>query len=169
MEQTVDLSPYAEDGVREHPLSLEMRVPIIRTPHPRWRYITAVVAGKWPWHESPDISDAELRMVGSFHEEYCSYWYGPPHTGYRGRELDKRPFDIDGGAVGRFVTKYPNGGWGYRISTWEYGPLFSPTQAEPTSLLAVLDRVHSHGAATDVSPRWTKWKADHPDVFEVSS
>jgi hypothetical protein len=151
MEQTVDLSPYASDGVLDHPLSLEIRVPLINTPYPRWRYITAVMVGQWPWPNGPVPTDAELRIVGSFHEEYCSYWYGPPHTGWRGRDMDQRPFDIDGGAVGRFLTKYEHGGWGYRISTWEYGPTFVPTlQGEPTPLVAVLDRLHAHGGESSV-------------------
>lgn len=164
MPETVDLSPYAEDGVQDRALSLELRVPIISTPYPRWCYITAVVAGGWPWHESPEITDAELRMVGSFHDEYVSYWYR--QSGRWWTEMQARPFDLDGGAVGRYLTKYENGGWGYRISTWEYGPLFAPSlQSDPMPLASVLDRVHSHGGATDLSPRWTKWKAEHRDIF----
>lgn len=160
----VDLSKYAEDGARDHPLSLEMRVPIINTPHSRWFYVTAIVVGGWPWREGPEPTDDEIRMIGSFHEEYCSHWYGPPHTGWRARDLDKRPFDIDGGAVGRYLRKYEHGGWGYRLHTWQYGPIFAPSwDADPSPLVAVLDRAHSIG--DEVSARWLKWKADHPEVF----
>lgn len=164
MEQTVDLSPYIEDGVRNYPLSLETRVPIVNRHRTRWYYVTAIVVGGWPYRDGAEPTDDEIRMVGSFHEEYCSYWYGPPHTGYRGRVLDTRPFDIDGGAVGRLLTKYEHGGWGYRLHTWEYGPVFAPNwDAAPMALEQVLDRVHSIG--DEVSKRWLKWKADHADVF----
>lgn len=164
MPETVDLTPYAEDGVQNRPLSLEMRVPIITTPYPRWSYITAIVVAGWPWHESPEPSDDEIRMIGSFHEEYCSYWYGPPHTGWRGRDMDKRLFDIDGGAVGVLFTKYPNGGWGYRLRTWQYGPTFVPRLDEDSMpLVAVMDRKHSIGGV--VGDRWQQWKANHPEVF----
>lgn len=164
MAQIADLSLYAEDGVRNHPVSLDVRVPLINTPHPRWSYVTAIVVRAWPWQEGPEPANDEIRMVGSFHEEYCSYWYGPPHTGYRGRELDKRPFDIDGGAVGRFLTKYQHGGWGYRRRTWQYGPLFVPSfDDEPTPLVSVMDRIHT--LIDVVSERWVTWKADHPNIF----
>lgn len=168
-EQTVDLSPYAEDGVREHRLSLEMRVPIINTHNPRWNYITAIAVRPYPAKPDLDPTDDEIRVVGSFHEQYCSYWYGPPHTGYRGRAMDKRPFDIDGGANGVVFVKYFHGGWGYRRRSWTRGPSFVPSwPAEPMPLAQVMDRVHREPGAeedTAISERWAKWKADHPDIF----
>lgn len=161
----ITVDTYAEDLVQPvSPLSLEIRVPLITSPHPRWFYVTAVVVGQWPYPEGPVPTDDELRMVGSFHEEYCSYWYGPPHTGWRARDLDNRPFDIDGAAVGRYLTKYANGGWGFRRHTWQYGPTFVPTwQGEPSTLVEVMDRCHSVG--DEVGKRWLQWKADHPEIF----
>jgi len=168
MDSTIDLSPYTEDGVRNHVLSLEMRVPIIDTSHPRWNYITAIAVRTYPARPDMEPTDDEIRMVGSFHEEYLSHWYGPPHTGWRARDLDTRPFDIDGGANGVTFVKYFHGGWGYRRRTWTQGATFSPPwNHEPASLLQVMDRIHRHWGedACELSPRWTQWKAAHPEVF----
>jgi hypothetical protein len=163
------IADFAEDLLDPIPsLSLDIRVPVITSPYPRWNYVTAVVVGRWPFHEGPEPSDEELRVVESFHEEYCSHWYGPPHTGWRARDMDLRPFDVDGGAVGRFLTKYANGGWGYRLRTWNRGPTFVPTfRDEPASLVAVMDRIHSIGDKP--MDRWVQWKADHPDIFGGAS
>lgn len=137
------LWPYSEDGAQPDEPANRYRFPLISNPYPRWRYVTAVVVSDELWiGQRP--TDEELEIVASFHEEYCSRWYGPPHTGWRGRDLDKRPFDIDGGAVGRFLIKHANGGWGYRAHTWRYGPEFVPEWTdEPTGLVAVLDRYHA--------------------------
>lgn len=165
MTRGTEVADFAEDlAMPVSELSLELRVPVIVSPHPRWFYVTAVVVGRWPYHEGPVPTDDELRMVGSFHEEYCSYWYGEPGTGWRARDLDLRPFDVDGSAVGRYLTKYANGGWGFRRHTWTYGPTFAPTHTEePASLMAVMDHIHT--VCDEVSPRWVQWKVDHPDVF----
>jgi hypothetical protein len=57
--------------------------------------------------------------------------------------------------------KYKRGGWGYRHRTWQYGPLFVPSwDADPEPLLAVLDRARDTAAE-----RWSRWKADHPEIF----
>lgn len=157
MTETVDLSPYAEDGVRDHPLSLELRVPLVSSPHTRWNYVTAVVVGGiW---EAGEPTDDEMRMIGSYHDEYVSYWYrqsGPWWT-----KMRARPFDIDGGANGRYLMKHRHGGWGYRHRSWQFGPPFVPAwDAEPEPLLAVLDKARDTG-----TERWAKWKADHPDIF----
>lgn len=159
----VDLSPYAEDIAEADPVSLEIRVPLIRHPHPRWYYVTAVVVNAELW-VGLKPTEEELRIIGSFHEEYMSHWYGPPHTGWRARDMDKRPFDIDGGAVGRYLIKHKHGGWGYRKHTWQYGPEFVPAwNEEPVDLIAALDRCHSWGDGPDA--RWVQWKTDHPDIF----
>lgn len=159
----VDLNPYAEDIAVADALSLELRVPLIRHPHPRWYYVTAVVVSDDLWiGQHP--TEAEMRVVGSFHEEYMSRWYGPPHTGWRARDMDARPFDIDGGAAGRYLIKHAHGGWGYRIHTWQYGPEFVPEwRAEPAPLVTVLDLYHNRGG--DISERWAEWKARHPEIF----
>lgn len=165
MQKVYDFAPYAEDGVKADEPSNPFRFPIISNPYPRWYYITAVVVGGELWGGIRPTGE-ELAMVASWHEEYCSHWYGPPHTGYRGRVLDGRPFDIDGGAVGRYLIKRADGDWAYRISTWQYGPIFQPSRdARPLPLVDVLDRQSGHGDGP--SKRWQAWKAEHPEIFSA--
>jgi hypothetical protein len=160
-----DYTPYAEDLACRHALAEQLRIPLIRNPYPRWRYTTAIVVSDDLWHGLMPTDD-ELRMVGSFHEEYSVYFLGPDaDRGYRAR-LAQRPYDIEG-KPGRFLIKHRNGGWGYRRTTWEYGPEFVPEwNAEPEGLEKVLDRVHTIG--DKVLNHWAEWKAANPDVFAPS-
>lgn len=156
--------PYAEDGVKRDEFAESLRLPLVNTTHPRWCYITAVVVNPdrrdYPWIGIRP-SDDELRVVASFHQEYVAHWY---HESWK-RRMAERPFDLDGQANGRYLIKYPHGGWGYRLMTWTAGPPLVPgPRDEPMGLLAVLDRVHQWGSG-EPSPRWQKWKADHADVF----
>lgn len=157
--------PYAEDGVREDEPTNQYRFPIIDSPYPRWRYITAVVVSNLWGGIRP--TDAELAVVASYHAEYCDHWYGPTGTGWRGRVMEKRPLDIDGGANGRYLIKSETKGWGYRKMTWIHGPVFAKDGDSPHSLVELLDRIESYGDGP--TERWQQWKAQHADVFaEVS-
>lgn len=153
---TTDDWPYAEDGVQRDQFAESLRIPLIGTTHPRRTYITAVVvgvdhAGRWIGVRP---TDDELRVVRSFHEQYLSHL-----TSWWVAQMAEEPFDIDPGAVGRYLIKYDHGGWGYRLSTWLGGPSPRPNQ-EPMGLVALLDR----GAAL-MPKTWQQWKADHAEVF----
>ncbi|MBP2341064.1 hypothetical protein JOF41_007318 [Saccharothrix coeruleofusca] len=155
-----DLAPFAEDGVRPDSPTQQWRFPIISHPYPRWNYITALVV-----HDHEALwtavmpSDAELAVVASFHDEYMTRWYNP---GYRARMADKYPFDVDGGANGRYLLKVADGNWKYRKRTWDHGP-WPFRDDEPMDLLPLLDRIHTIGG--EPMPHWTEWKSRHADVF----
>lgn len=149
-----DISPKQTD------LATELRVPFIGSPYPRWFYVTAVVVSDdlWFGHEP---SEAEVKAIASFNDHYREHWY---NERWKARMRDFAPYDIDGGAVGRYLIKHRNGGWGYRRHTWQYGPTFAPKQdAEPQSLIAVLDLCETF--VDEPWPHWVEWKAAHADIF----
>lgn len=158
-----DFAPYAQDGVDPDEPNNRYRFPLVSNPYPRWFYITAVVVSDDLWvGQRP--TDRELEIIASFHAEYCDHWYGPTGTGWRGRVMERRPFDIDGGANGRILIKHSNGGWGYRQRTWTLGPEFVPEwNEEPAELITVLDRAHR--IVDEPAKHWLAWKANHPDLF----
>jgi hypothetical protein len=150
------LERYADDGVVADDPANRYRFPLISTAYPRWYYITAVVVGGL-W-EGVRPTEDELVIVDSFHEAYCQYWYGPAKTGQRAMMERAHPFDIDGGALGRFLRKRADGGWGCRLTSWTQGPEFWPAwNSEPRGLVEVLSRV--------ASPNWEAWKAAYPKIF----
>jgi hypothetical protein len=153
-----DISP------KQTELATSLRIPFINNPYPRWYYVTAIVVSTDPrlWRGLMPTDD-EVRVVASFNDEYRQYFY---NEWWKGRMREFAPYDIDGGAVGRYLIKHANGGWGYRRSTWQYGPEFVPTwSSEPEDLVSVLDRCQGFGS--EPNPRWEQWKADHPDVFQA--
>lgn len=149
------MAEWTWEDVQRDEFAESLRVPLVTSPYPSWRYITAVVVSDLWRGVRP--SDDELRVVASFHEEYCSRWY----RGGQRQKMAECPFDLDGAANGRFLVKRANGGWGFRQVSWRVGPLFSPAfDAEPWDLVRVLDHQMSLGA-----DRWGAWKADHAEVF----
>lgn len=158
----MDISRFAEDGVRPDSPSQQYRFPIVNSSYPRWYYITAVVVDDL-W-KGVQPTDAELAVVGSFHDEYCSYFFGPPGTGFRAKMEAAYPFDIDGGANARILAKVTDGSWRYRRASWTHGPHMVPTRDdEPMDLVPLLDRMHTIGDC--VMDHWSTWKSDHADVF----
>ncbi|CRK59037.1 hypothetical protein [Alloactinosynnema sp. L-07] len=163
-----DLTRFAEDGVTDDPLPLQLRVPLISNPYPRWNYLTAVVVNDQPplWLGLRP-TDHELRMVGSFHQEYIEYWYSETWK----QKMRELPFDCDGGYNSVIFIKNPNGGWGYRRRTWSGGPTFVPGPSdEPSPLIAVMDGIHTFGSRDpQPGPRWTAWKTAHADLFGAAA
>lgn len=154
--------PYAEDGVARDVFCESLRLPLIGNPYPRWCYITAVVVPPpdEPGWRGVRPTDDELRVVASYHEAYCAYWYRESWK----RRMAERPFDVDCAANGRYVIKYEHGGWAYRHASWREGPCFIPSRRdEPTGLVAVLDREQT--LCDEPRPQWQQWKADHAEVF----
>ena len=160
----IDVSRFAEDGVQPGSPSEQYRFPIVNSPYPRWNYITAVVVATddlWPGIQP---TDTELAVVGSFHDEYCSYFFGPSGTGFRAKMEASYPFDIDGGANARILAKVADGEWCYRRASWTHGPMMVPERGAPAMGLApLLDRIHSIG--DKVMDHWSQWKSDPADVF----
>lgn len=155
-----DISPEQTE------LATELRIPFITNPHPRWRYVTAIVVNPVPelhsWGGLVPNED-EVRMVASFNDQYREYWYLETWS-TRMREF--APYDIDGGAVGRYLIKHCSGGWGYRLHTWRSGPAFVPGRRDdPQPLAVVLDRYHTPWEGQPVGVRWLEWKSTRPEVF----
>lgn len=148
--------PGTDIAVR-HDLAVQLRVPILTSPHPRWRYVVGIVVDDL-WNGHPPTGD-EIRAIGSFAEEYRVRWYNET---WIARMAEFAPYDIDGGANSVYFTKYHHGGWAYERYSWRHGAV--PGSSEPPmSLLAVMDRCHEFGG--EPNPRWEAWKAEHPDVF----
>lgn len=168
-----DISPHQTE------LATSLRVPFIRNPWPRWFYVTAIFVdpGSPPgWHgELP--TDNEVRMVASYNDCYRDYWYC---DSYKAKMREFAPYDIDGGAVGRYLVKYPDGGgWAYRKHTWQYGHTFVPASpflagvlAEETVAPLTLEQAldHERHIGTDYpDTKWIAWKAAHPEVFALAA
>jgi len=108
----IELDRFAEDGVMLDTRSHPYRFPIASTAYPRWCYVTAVVVGDLWGGITP--TDDELRMVASFHDEYIQNFY---RESYKAELRRKYPFDVDGGANGRYLLKRESGGWSFRRAT----------------------------------------------------
>jgi hypothetical protein len=164
-----NLDRYQEDLGGLPQLLLKRHVPLVTTPYNRWQFITAIVVGR----EDGDVqlwagllpTPEELEMVASFHDEYLHRWYGDPSRGFLAHQRGKHPFDIDGGANGRYLIKRQNGGWAYRQRSWQYGAEFVPDfDQEPVSLAECLD-LHGEVGTEYPSRSWLTWKDTHPETF----
>lgn len=169
--------PFETDAKQDDPLTA-LRIPVVSSFNPRWHYVAAYLGTNadtgstwdppWPFASAERPTDAEAQMLVSFLQEHRDYWFG--NQGYA-RKMDQRPLDIDSGWNTTVFIKYADNDWGYRRCSWTYGPTFVPGPPGSDSrgivgrlsLEQVMDRFHSHG--DEPSPRWLKWKADHPDVF----
>lgn len=161
----LDLNRYSEDGVSRDLRGLPHHVPLIISAWPRWNYITAIVIGDPDEKFYGDIysvpADDELAMVASFHEQYINYWY--QSAAWLTRMRAEHPFDVDAGAVGRYVCKYRHGGWGIRLRTWAHSP-WPRSDEEPLTLVQVLDD-HFRIGSDYPDARWIEWKSQHPEIF----
>ncbi|MFJ5644062.1 hypothetical protein [Streptomyces sp. NPDC093223] len=104
--------------------------------------------------------DIEAAMLASFIREYIQHWFNESYQ----RKLAARPLDVDGGCPTIVFIKYGPDDWGYRVTTWQYGPAFVPppppfrerypdeARGGPLSLLQVMDRKHT--ICEEPLPRW---------------
>lgn len=163
--------PY--DADRDDPLTA-LRIPVVTSFNPRWYYIAALMAvdtGPYSWGSAERPTDVEATQLASFIQEYIHHWYNERYK----RKLAERPLDVDGGCNTTVFVKYGPDDWGYRMVSWQYGPLFVPGAPKqrashpdehpvgPLNLEQVMDRRHTIGDKP--MDHWTQWKADHPDVF----
>lgn len=149
---------YSDIAVR-YPLADELRVPLVTSTRPRWRYITAIAVDPhhtlWQY-EMPN--DDEIRAVACFHQEYVERWYRDSFKA----EMRERPYDLDGGANGIVFCKKPDGHWQYQKFTWQHGPW--PFHDQPQmSLLELMDHTHSFG--DEPMAHWVEWREQHAEVF----
>lgn len=163
--------PFGTDAIQDDPLTAR-RIPVVTSFNPEWRYIAAFIDvdnGPYSWGSSERPTDAEASMLASYIDEYIDYFLGDRQR----KRMLARPLDVEGRVITRVFVKYGPDDWGYRVVTWQYGPLFVPTgpkmrgsehehakSAGPLPLEQVMDLAH------DIHPeRWLRWKASHPDMF----
>jgi hypothetical protein len=157
-------SGWRWDAAPDDPLTA-LRIPVTREV-PEYPYLVAFD------RTSPvRPTDAEAAMLRSYLDYYVERWY---NATWQAR-LKERPFDIDGGANGIVFVKYAEGSWGYRRRSWRhsYQPAapWDPATGYKTrrpaeeilALPALLDRVAS--TSDSAATRWTRWKANNPEVF----
>ncbi|QLJ01479.1 hypothetical protein HZZ00_10905 [Streptomyces sp. NEAU-sy36] len=173
--------PFGSDAIQDDPLTA-LRIPVVGSFRPMWRYVAAYLNTATP--DTPDYltvppfasmerpTEAEAQMLASFIREYITHWF---HEGYQGR-LARRPLDVDSGCNTIIFVKYGPDDWGYGRVSWEYGPTFipgpprargtefdHPKHPGPLSLVQVMDLAHT--ICDEPMERWTRWKADHPEIF----
>jgi hypothetical protein len=154
------------DAPQDDPLTAH-RIPVTSL-HPNWYYLVSFDGAS---EERP--TDHEVALLASYLGEYKANWYGD--NAYR-RAMERRPFDVDGGANTVTFHKYGPDDWGYRRRSWSRKPLYVPispairgaypvesTWPGPLSLVALMDRIHTTGG--EPTARWVEWKAAHPELF----
>lgn len=163
--------PFGTDADRDDPLTA-LRIPVVSSFNPQWKYVAALMAvdtSRYSWGSAERPTDAEAAMIASFIREYITHWFRESYQ----HKLAQRPLDVDSGCNTVVFCKYGPDDWAYRRMSWEYGPLFVPEPPHmkdrqgPLSLEQVMDRVHTIGDDGPM-PRWTTWRADHPEVFPAT-
>jgi hypothetical protein len=114
------------------------RVPFLTSPHPSRNYLIGIVVDDLV-RNSPLPTAKEVIVVAKYAKARLDFWFPKPNR-YREEMEAFAPYDIDTAPGVRFM-KYANGGWGYRITTWN-GPEFLPSwQEPPVTIQAVIERV----------------------------
>lgn len=166
--------PFGTDAAEHDPLT-KLRIPVVTSFNPEWKYIAAYIdvdTGPYSWGSAERPTHAEAAMLSSFIDEYKHHWF---NEGYKAKLL-RRPLDVDSGCNTTVFIKYGTDDWGYRLCSWQYGPMYVPSGPKvrggehehakhpgPLSLEQVMDLRHT--IVDDVMPHWLDWKAAHPEVF----
>lgn len=173
MPETATSWPY--DAIEDDPLT-KLRIPVTNS-YPGWYYTVALDAvpittfDKVPMGRPDEKEAAQLVSYLAFHLSDLRPSYVD--------QLRARPFDIGVNNATRIFRKWGENDWGYRLSSWEYGPTYIPEapafrerrktrggDMAPASLVKVMDRAqHSLPGAEFPDRRWLAWKAAHPEVF----
>lgn len=156
------------DADRDDPLT-GRRIAVTGS-HPGWFYLVC-----FDGESAERPTDHEVDLLVSFLDEYKTRWYG---DGPYRKAMERRPFDVDGGANTTIFHKYGPGDWGYRRQSWQFGPMFVPQHPRirhshpwknapigPLALVALMDFIHTIGNDSQPMRHWQEWKAAHPDVF----
>lgn len=169
-----------EFDAAEHDPLTKLRIPVVGSFNPRWRYIGAYLATNEgaevldspPFSSSERPTDGEAAMIASYIQEYIQHWFNESYQA----KLRERVLDVDSGANTTIFIKYGEDDWGYRRASWRYGhtfvpppPMFREKYPEescggPLSLPRVMDRIHTIG--DEPMKHWTDWKSSHPDIFK---
>ncbi|WP_329047068.1 hypothetical protein [Streptomyces sp. NBC_01422] len=174
---TSDAWPFGTDAKQDDPLT-KLRIPVVTSFNPEWKYVATFIdvdTSRYSWGSGERPTDAEAVMLASFIEEYKHHWFRESYH----RKLAQRPLDVDSGCNTTIFIKYGTDDWGYRMCSWQYGPMYVPVSPKqrggerdydkcpgPLTLEQVMDRRHTIGDGP--MKHWLDWKAQHPEVFPVS-
>jgi hypothetical protein len=166
--------PFGTDANEHDPLT-QLRIPVVASFNPQWKYVAAYIdvdLSPYSWGSQERPTDQETAMLASFIDEYKQYFFNEMYQS----KLLERPLDVDSGCNTTVFVKYGTGDWGYRLTSWTYGPTYVPVgpnlrggkydedkKPGPLSLQQVMDRRHSIG--DEPMKHWLDWKAAHPAVF----
>jgi len=166
--------PFGADADEHDPLT-KLRIPVVTSFNPGWKYIAAYIdvdTSRYSWGSAERPTDAEAAMLASFIEEYKHHWF---NDGYKARLLERR-LDVDSACNTTVFIKYGTDDWGYRMCSWQSGPMYVPVGPKqrsgeheydkcpgPLTLEQVMDRRHTIG--DEPMTHWTDWKKAHPEVF----
>ncbi|MGW4493834.1 hypothetical protein [Streptomyces sp. NPDC004376] len=168
--------PFGTDAIESDPLTA-LRIPVVTSFNPGWKYVAAYLGTSadtgntfdppWPFASAERPTDLEAHMLASFISEYIEHWFNDSYKA----KLARRPLDVDSGCPTWVFIKYGDEDWGYRVTTWIYGPTFVPgppgSESRSTtgslSLEQVMDRIHTIGDSP--MPHWLEWKTAHPEAF----
>lgn len=159
MTKTADW-PY--DAYQDDPLTA-LRIPVIGTPFPGWRYEVALVcpdseAGQ-DLYPAARPDEAEVRQIVAYIEYRMEYY----NSSWRAK-MRKRLLDTDDSTNTVILWKRGEGDWCYRRDSWQTGPLVVPVRGdEPLDLERLLDHINDYGSGPN--PKWRAWKAAHPEAF----
>lgn len=142
----------------------ELRIPVVTTPYPRWKYeVCLVISGEHcgdrpQWGPSLRPDDREVKqLVAAL--DYRMSWY---NAGWQ-KKMRQRPLDVDPTTNTLILQKFGDRDWRYRRMTFEHGmwPFHHMTQR--FTLEALLDHVNDY---VDLpNPTWREHKAKYPDAF----
>jgi hypothetical protein len=166
--------PFGTDANENDPLTA-LRIPVVTSFNPEWKYVAAYIdvdRSCYSWGSQERPTDAEAAMLASFIEEYKHHWF---NESYKAKLL-KRPLDVDSGCNTTIFVKYGTDDWGYRLCSWERGPMYVPVSPKlrggdydyakcpgPLTLEQVMD--YRHTIVDEPMQHWLDWKAAHPEVF----
>jgi hypothetical protein len=152
------------DADRDDPLAA-LRIPVVRTSHPDWRYEVALVIGSedetlWPPGLRPD--DAEVRQVAAELEWRMQYY----NEGWKAK-MRRRPLDVDGTTNTVVLQKFGEGDWRYRRASFKHGMWPFYGNPERFALEELLDHINDYG--DEPNPEWRAFKAARPEAFGTVS
>lgn len=151
------------DADQHDPLA-ELRIPVVSSPYPRWKYevclvISAEHVGDGPlWGPSLRPDEREVKQILAELDYRLQYY----NEGWKAK-MRRRPLDVDSSTNTLVLQKYGEGNWRYRRMTWEHGmwPFYDMTQR--FTLEALLDHINDFGGTP--SEKWAAHKARYPEAF----
>lgn len=150
-----------EDARQDDPLAA-LRIPVVSTPYPRWKYeVALVISDDDLWGPALRPDDTEVAMIVAYLEYRMEYY----NDGWKAK-MRRRPLDVDSSTNTVTLMKRGEGDWRYQKATWQHGPWPFYDAAERYTLERLLDHINDYGS--EPNPKWRAWKAAHPEAFPAA-